>query len=65
MSHGNVIKVSKVCHVSVTICMDPNNVALKYAIPGSISSTDYAKLLYALIPKAQKDTDKLTEFLRF
>jgi len=31
----------------------------------SISSTIYGKLLHAQIPKAQKDTDNLAEFLRF
>jgi len=32
---------------------------------GSISSTLYSKFLYAEIPKAQKYTDNLTEFLHF
>jgi len=31
----------------------------------SISSTFYAQLLRGKIPKGQKDTDGLTEFLRF
>ncbi len=33
--------------------------------PESISSTIYEQLLCVQIPKAQKDTDNLTEFLRF
>jgi hypothetical protein len=32
---------------------------------GLISSTVYSKLLGAKFPKAQKDTDNLTEFLHF
>jgi len=32
---------------------------------GTISSTVYVHLLCAQIPKVQKDTDSLTEFLRF
>jgi len=41
-------------------------VVVKYSVNQvSISPTFYAQLLHTQIPKAQKDTNHLTEFLRF
>jgi len=41
------------------------NIVLSFTCLGSISSTFYVHLLHTQIPRAQKNTDNLTEFLRF